>query len=366
MIVVLFLMSLAAACTSLEESVRELEAIHRAPVTLSAFAAADGRGEFMEYASALEEDDGDWDDVENPVEFCLDAVENIADGDFDSPWVRARAISVLAFTSRKSPSSLVRSSALRALSNLLSKEAAVFSTPEVPEKQPPWTERMDKVRWLRGRIDRDREAAQEKGRTPEERAEYLALIEAFGTLAGVRPLEAWSVLRSVVADLAPGETDPAALEAFAKTGARLETYVFYLVMADALGDRNEIVRYTAIDALFLFPMDTVQPLLELALDRNWFLRTVSVHKYPLQRIQILKHLFRRAESPEDLSLKILLAAAESLDKAESGVAPHAVDLFRKITGLNETEASFWQDWWVEYLSRNADRNRNTDREPGSE
>lgn len=332
---------LFSSCASYKEAVQSLEKIHREPVAVAPSAAPDMVHSFLEYASAVDED-GEWVKIEDPVDYCLTQIQTITDYDFQEEMDKSAAACILCMTANRSPSQLVRASAVRSLIVMLGPDAAKFTLSQVKADPKELEERLGKLKLLFdiGRTQGGREEAAQQ--------DYLATIMFFGRIRMDRAEVAWKLLKAVILDLGRHERDHAALSAFRSAAERMNRQAFFRTLLEAMADPSDVVRSMAVGALFLFPMDVIRPVLSSALEQNLYMQA------PVHRIEILKGLKEKAAGPRIMGFSLLDHTVNSLRSGHAGVVQHALNLLREVTGIQEDNPGFWIDWWRTYRIKHAD------------
>ncbi len=284
----------------------------------------------------------DGDAVDDPVEFCLEAIEDLGEGDFDDALEKAPAVRILCLTARRSPALLVRASAYRALRRLLARDAVHYRTPPLEAAPEDFAANLDRLRTLSA------ESRASGWVNTENFERYLTLIRYFSKVTLFDAAEALEVLQALVSSASVAPSDGEILTALRASLDLVVIPTFFLTPVAGLGDhKSEIVRQEAIDSLFLFPWEAVKGPLAANLEFNPMLRS------PQDRIHILCALKVIADRPETIGLKVLRHVAEGLKYVDPGVMYHSMDLFRTMTGLDEDDPAFWQAWWEDYLLKHA-------------
>jgi hypothetical protein len=134
----------------------------------------------------------------------------------------------------------------------------------------------------------------------------------------------------------------------------LNLQLLYLTILHGLRDPQEVVRDTALHCLFTFPMATIRRDLADLLDRNFYFTSYEMDKYPLHRILVSRKLKARVETPSDLGIRLLGHVGAGLKSAHAGISSHAVQIFQKITGIENDDPRFWDKWRAEYVLKHAD------------
>lgn len=344
----IFILLCLPACTSVPEVLRDLDAIHREPVVLSYQDEESRMGRFMEYASNVEED-GELEEVEDPVEYCLDCIQDLEEADFDSQVDRSVAVCTLSRTARRSPSRLVRASALKTLRNLFTlEEAKGFVRIRSGLDEQEFKEKAEELGAFY--------AGRGEGGTlnKAEKEACLLLIAHFSGLGDMRAETASMILNDLVIRFAPQEEDEQIRSAWEDTAQHLNIQLLYLTIFHTLRDPQEVVRETALHALFAFPLATIRRDLADLLDRNFYFNSREMDKYPLHRILISRKLRVRVETPSDLGIRLITHMGAGLKSAHAGVSSHAVKIFQKITGIENDDPRFWDKWRAEYVMKHAD------------
>jgi hypothetical protein len=326
------------ACASDWTAVSALEAVHkeRSPQAVQVDQAR--YAGFLEYATTFDEDE-----LEDPVDFCLDYIEELVDEEYAFETAKFEPVYVLCVLARRSPSKLVRTRSLRALRELYGDGTIPYELNTVRPR--PEDLESHALRLI---------ALVEEGEDPEARftvwqqfviseVEYLA-----SQSAGLNDA-AWNVLRRTSALVDARRIDADLLPDLEAAFRHLGQQIVFLAVHDAMVDPEEVVRQEAVALFFLFPWDAIDRSLSLSLERNLYL------KAPIQKILVLDRIKEKADRPEILDLKVMNYIIESLRyQAHAGVVHHGVQLLKRITGLEENDPGFWLIWWDEYLLEHAD------------
>ena len=382
--VILIVLFALGGCASSYESVLALKDAHRVPDEGETCITRQSRA-LLRYAEKISsQSEEEPIELEDPVSFCREQIENIAEADLSLPRLRGAAVYILSFTAVSSPSSLVRSEAYRALEKICKPQAKDFdaldpnTTPEewaalCKRWQAIWGDLPPKViesgypgvdeilsrrdsDMKGGRIKTSRRSAtvqmpvqngeEEK---PVATKEQIAAAEAFleefsGIIVGSSSI-AWDslALLTIVRPPAEGWIDERNL--YAKVIDTFIEQTFFLTTCESVFDASPTVSLAAADALFLFDFDDVDSLVRLRMERCYD---------PSLRMLILKNLSPLHLAPGDLGGKLMSSVRESLDFRDPGVVYHAVELFKNLTGIKENDPSFWRKWWSDHVVEFAD------------
>jgi hypothetical protein len=337
LIILLGLSCLAVSCASYQESLVALEVVHREPAMPPGGGENPMHSTFMEYADMVGEEV-----IDEPIEYCLDNISVIKDHSYGSEVEKNTALFVLDLTARRSPSQVVRSASVRAVRLLYTEDMEEYDPPTVEPEPEPFQKNMEQLRLLFNK------GAPPDGRTPEEEAEYVALIDYLGVLALDPQGAVWKEARWIFLELARNEESDEAEEAFESAARRLNDRAAFRLSFIGLIDPAEVVRQEAIDLFFLFPWDYIKPLMAASIDRNQYL------KAPTHSIHILMKLKLVAKDPETLGTAALgYAVKTATQSANPGAVFHAKALLKQVTGLDEDNPGFWINWWAEYLPEHA-------------
>jgi len=346
-LIILLLPFLIISCASYHESAGALRDIHKTPVIDSSLSKDNVQLNFMEYAPSIEID-GYSEEIEDPVGFCFDCLEDLTDYDFSDEFDKSCCVCILSMTSIKSPSMLVRARALQTLRTYFKEEdtAQLIIKRKLVDEQE-FENNLQNLLILHDKI------APDKGLNPEEKQFYLSLLRYFGSSGYLlRAGTSWKTLTALCScNLTALDEDLKA--AWNETLKQLNIQTFYNTVIDSFKDPEHLVRQTAISLFFLFPFNLTRPDLEGALQYNFYM--MSTEKYPMHRIQIIQELMARVKNPEELGLKLIGSIASNLGYSHSGVAHHATQLLSKITLIDNDDPLFWGAWWKEYLLKHADR-----------
>lgn len=328
-------------CSSYTESLKTLNEIHQTPASIDAPSENKGENRFLEYAGALVIDE-EVEEIEDPVELCLDCIEEIREEGADSEIERSRSLVVLSRCAIRSPSQIVRAAAMKALIHLFSEESLEnVKRPGLEVEKEALNRDLNLFMGLH-----DREVSPE-GLSDQEIEQYLKLANRFGDLRFLNAMSAWKTLDLLVVKTAAMARTQACVEIWEKVSRKMNIWTFYLTTLEATRDPSEVVRDTALSSFFLFPLEFFLEDLKLEIKYNYFLQA------PLHRIKITSNLLKMADKPEDIGLDIIKYVASDIKFAQSGVAHHSVALLKKLTGINEEDPEFWDAWWGEFLITHA-------------
>jgi len=371
-------------CSAPYESVLALEEIHRSPGEGETCITRQNRAVLRYAQEVFSDSDEDLVELEDPVSYCRDLIEEIGDADLSSPRMRGAAVYILAFTAVRSPSSLVRSEAYQALREICESDAKHFDAVDPNRTHEEWSDLCD--RWLTlwgdlppqgitstlpgveeikarrdqqlksGRIESSsRGGAAPRARENEEEgtgiasAEQIAgatpLLEEFGGIVVNSASIAWESLALLTVHRPPGAGWVDEKKLYAKAVDSLIGQTFFLSTCESVFDESPALSLLAADGLFLFDFDDMGSLLRLRMERCYD---------PPLRMLILKNLVALRLAPDVLGGKLMSAVRESLDFRDPGVVYHAVKLFRASTGISENDPSFWREWWSEHVVEFAD------------
>ena len=337
----LFFATCLFACASPYEDVFALRGIHRPLKKDEACVNKPAHGFFRFREAVPEEPGGDPEEVEDPVSFCLDRIENLSGFAFEPDRSGAAIVSVLCFTAERSPSALVRAAALKALGKLL-------DGLEPPAEEPPPREKgaekpQDLEKEWKTLLSSLPGGAEDL--PPGLRAEMDALLGSFAAVSFSSAREAWETLSLFSGENGFLEEDPALRKALASAVTAVAGRAFLLTLKDALFDTSPIVVREAVDALIPFPARDIMPSLA---------RLMAGCYDPLLRVHVLEALEERGLKPVDLGGEMMTQVRRSLDFTDAGVVYHAVELFKALTGMENDDPGFWKKWWSRYLTEHAD------------
>ncbi|MHC4941838.1 MAG: hypothetical protein ACYTG7_02350 [Planctomycetota bacterium] len=329
---------LFVSCASDWTAVSALEEVHkeRSPQAVQVDQAR--YAGFLEYATIFDEDE-----LEDPVAFCLDHIEDLAEEEYAYETEKFEPVFVLCVMARRSPSKLVRTRSLRALCDLAGHRIIPYemhTTSPAPEDVEAHLLRLNALL---------EEGEDQTARFTVWQQFVLTEMQFFGSLAMGHTDAVWNVMRkassTIDADRFDADLQPDLEAAF----QHLSQHIVFLAVHDAMVDPEEVVRQEAIILFFLFPWDAINKSLSLSLERNLYL------KAPLHKILVLEMIKDKKDRPEKLDLKVMNYIIESLRyQAHAGVVNHGVQLLKEITGLEENDPGFWLIWWDEYLLEHAD------------
>jgi hypothetical protein len=335
-LILLTLLAFTPSCASYKESVQALESIHQEPAAGPEAPSTAGREPFMQYAPLV----GD-EEVDDPVDFCLSAVEELEEHDYEDSLERAPAVHVLGLAALRSPSMLVRARSLRALPKILRQEAAgyrPFPAMAAPEDYRANLERLHEI--LQDRIMPGTMAG-------EDWEDYRSRIRYFGFAGVNRAAWAMEALGGLSRAEPFGARDPALSAIHREVVEALNLQAFFLAALEGLMDRESVVRTEAIEGLFVFPWESVRGPLAEHLEYNRLLAA------PEHRILIVRRLKALADRPETLGVKILGPVVQNLEYTHPGVLYHTVALLGQVTGIESDDPGIFKDWWEDYLPKHA-------------
>ena len=382
-LILIFLCALIG-CASPYESVVALEQIHRSPAEGEWCITSQSRTALRYVSEIFSGSDEDVVELDDPVSYCRELIEEITGADLSSPRLRGAAVYILAFTAVRSPSALVRSEAYQALRDICAPDAGRFDALDPNTTQEEWALLCE--RWLalwgdpppqtiksslpgvkeikarrgghlkRGRMEsswnrapmpRPGEEEEEKIRvaSAEQIADARALLEEFSRVIINSASIAWDSLALLTVHRPPAEGWVDEHGVYAKAVDSLIAQTFFLSTCESVFDTSPTLSLMAADGLFLFDFDDMGSLLRLRMERCYD---------PPLRMLILKRLVALRLAPDVLGGKLMSAVRESLDFRDPGVVYHAVELFQSSTAIKENDPSFWRKWWSEHVVEFAD------------
>ena len=320
------------ACTSFHEAVHTLEGLQKEPSEPDLVKEVDPIHEgYLVFTDRL-----NGKEVKKPEEEALDALEVIRDHGFDTNEERIDTLPLLCKTAGRSPAALVRAASFRTLDRVVGASLSRFRPPMLSARAEEYDARVRRLRALSA-----------EGSSQEERNFVEPLLVYFTKVSAQRAALALSALEALrlLDDLEKAEnTSDERLE---RTRLEVTLQAVLLTTLEGLRDRDRTVRLEAVNLLFRFPWETVR--LPLAENLEWNPYLLE----PAMRTRILRRLKAAADRPETVGLKVLKQVARGLDFADPAVLWRTVDLFRALTGLQESDPEFWRDWWKEYLLQHA-------------
>jgi hypothetical protein len=282
---------------------------------------------------------GGKEEIEDPVSFCRERIEELRVVREGTPLERGAAAYILGFVGSRSPSAVVRAEALKALRWICRDEAVSFrfSEPNVVDEE--WKASCEAWLTLMGP---DRAEADSPSSATTRAAELLAY---FGSLNGDSAWRAWETLAFLTVRSGHTELGSAVAEEMEEIIRRLMGQTFYLTVVEGIFDSSSLVVHEAVDGLFLFRPEDIRVPLALLVER--------CYDSPL-RIHILGKLAKSGFTPEDIGGRLMITVRDSLDFSDPGIVFHAVKLFESLTGIENDDPGFWKSWWAEYLRDHAD------------
>jgi hypothetical protein len=329
-------------CSGPEKAVFALEQIHRAPGPGESCLNRQGR-ELLRYNTEVVLEPGeDGDEVDDPVAFCLEWIEELGDA---SEWPlreKGAAVYILCYIGSRSPSALVRIEAFETLRSICGEVARGFRFQKPNLVGEEWLKRREE--WLA------MAAAESEKTLPgiEEENRLADLIGYFGALRCDSARQAWESLALLtVRGLSLGTGSALGAEIDGAIRALMGQAVF-MTAGEGLFDTSEFVVREAVDCFFLFHHeDTMAPLTELV-----------EHCYDgPTRIHIMDKLRAADLATGDLGVRLMIQVRESLDFSDPGVVFHAVQLMQELTGIPDDDPGFWRSWWSDYIREHADELR---------
>ncbi len=379
---ILILLCALIGCTAPYESVIALERIHCSPAEGATCITRQDRTALRYGSEIFTDSEEETVELDDPVSYCRELIEEIGDADLASPRLRGAAVYILAFSAVRSPSSLVRSEAYLALRKICEPEAKRFDAldpnttveewaalcerwqtlwgdlpPQVAKSNLPGVEEIKARRddhLKRGRVEsslkntpapRTNEEEEKKVVTEAQIAGATALLEEFSRIVVNSASIAWDSLALLTVHRPPAEGWVDKNDIYAKAVDSLIGQAFFLSTCESVFDQSPTLSLLAADGLFLFDFDDMGSLLRLRMERCYD---------PPLRMLILKNLVSLRLAPDVLGGKLMSAVRESLDFRDPGVVFHAVELFQGSTGITENDPSFWRKWWSEHVVEFAD------------
>jgi len=338
---------LFASCSTYRESVSALENVHREPVNRLVVSRSSKMPvmEYCPFAVVRGENIA----VEDPAGFCMEEIGKLAEYEYESDLDMSEAVYILCKTARRSPSQLVRATALKALRKILGNDAHVY----IPSHVIVGHEKLEAIlNTLRPRFvesEGNRETAAE---TDEE---YLAGIRRLGEISFSKADAAWKIIQMVFVNWAPLEKNSTAKTALEDAAARVNLNCFYLTTMESMTDPGGIVCAEAIENLFLFPWEAT------AMFVSAFLEADIYWNSPQCSIAILEKIEEFADSPEEIGLEVLTQVASLTSPMHAGVSYgvnyHALAVLKKATGIDKDDTEFWQKWCYDYRVKHAGEER---------
>lgn len=380
-ILVLFLVS----CSSPYESVVALQEVHRQPAEGETCITQQNRAA-LRYAKEITSDDEEGSvELEDPVSYCREQISGIGDASLSSPRLRGAAVYILSFTALRSPSSLVRTEAFKALEETCKNDTKKFVALDPNISVEEWKQLCERWRDLwgdmppvgvrssrpgvediktrrddhlkKGRLDSTwrsepplkahviAEEEEKKVASPEQIEQAGKLLEEFSTIIVDAAPVAWDSLALLTVVRPPGEGWEDETGLYARVIDSLIGQAFFLTTCEAAFDASPTASRQAAEALFHFDFDDMGSLLRLRMERCYD---------PPLRILILKNLGTLHLSPGDLGGKLMTSVRESLDFRDPGVVFHAVELFKNLTRIRENDPGYWRQWWSDHVVEFAD------------
>jgi hypothetical protein len=330
-----------AGCASPYEAIFALEQIHRLPDEGEACVNRPAQWLLRYRASVPDGPGGEEEEVEDPVSFCRDRIAELETAEFDSPREKGAAISVLCLITARSPASLVRADALRAIRLLCEEQVdSFFHSAEADIDKEAWADLC--ARW-KAFCKRESSTSLPLDRAAER--EMTALLDEFGETHFQFARHAWETLSLLTFRGTKVDAGPVVTERLDHVINELLPETVYLTAREALFDSSELVFREAAGTLLLFRIDDIMPHLT---------GRMEICYDPPLKIFLLRALAARSLTPTDLGGTMMAQVSASLDTINPGVVFHAVELFKSLTGIDNNDPHFWKEWWSEYLNEHAD------------
>ncbi len=330
-----------AGCASPYEAIFALEQIHRLP----------GKGEvcvnrpsqwLLRYQTSVPDGPGgEEEEVEDPVSFCRDWIEELESSEFDSPRELGAALSVLCLITVRSPAALVRADALKAIRSLCGEQVKSFAySDKTGVDKEAWTDLC--TRW-KAFCKRESQTPWTLGHPVEK--EMTTLLDEFSEHHFQLAEHAWETLSLLTFRGTKIDAGPVATSRLDHVINALLPEAVFLTAREALFDTSELVIREATEILFLFRIDDLLPPLTVRME--------LCYETPL-KIFFLRKLAVPSLTPTDLGGPMMAQVSKSLDMIDPGVVFHAVELFKSLTGIDNNNPHFWKEWWSDYLNEHAD------------
>jgi|GEM_PF-3362585 len=344
-LLILFTVFLIGGCSSVGDPYLLLPEVHRTPdegeVCLNR-----PRQETLRYRRTLiiESDEEEAEEIDDPVEFCRDLIEKLAEGEYDLIEDQAAVVQILCFTASRSPAALVRSDALRTLQLVAGRNLQDFRYYEPEAEEEVWDEQAWTVKrdwWLRILDEHATDGGELSG---DLAGQVLSALEAFRDLRCDSAQRAVEALDLLTQPRAPFDRNITAQLALEEAMVSLMDQALYLTAWGALADSSDYVVWEGINLLGRFPPSETMTPLTMLMRR--------CYKAPL-RIHVLKRLKSDALPPAGLG-PMLTHVRNSLDFSDPGVVFHAVELFKTLFDSDNSDPGYWRGWWSEYLLQHAE------------
>jgi len=284
---------------------------------------------------------GEEEEVDDPVSYCRDWIEELESADFGSTREMGAAVSILCLITVRSPASLVRADALKALRVLCGRQVEDFDySGSEGFDRDAWADLC--TRW-RAFCKRESEKSLLPGQ-PAER-EMTALLDEFSGHHFLFAEHSWETLSLLTFRGIEIDAGTALSGRLDQVIESLLPEALFLTALEALADSSELVVREAAETLFLFRIDDILPpltaLMEICYD-------------PPLRIFLLQKLAARSLTPTDLGGTMMAQISNSLETIDPGIVFHAVELLKSLTGIDNNNPHFWAKWWSDYLNEHAD------------
>lgn len=330
---VCFLFLFLASCTSLDESIDALWEIH-SPHDKDSILVERKYGRFLTYTDTIGEKT-----INDPVDFCLEHIEDIADASLSREITRFKAIHALSLSALRSPAAKVRCSAVRSMRKIYSEQVTRYQRSVQATEPDLYAEKYGRMVEIFN-----------SKRIPESAPdvwmdEYLPLLQYFTIHRPIRLDYLWQVISELFKHVPVADLDDPMIEAFNEAALRLGTQLTLLTVHQAQMDPDAQVRQEAIDLFFLFPWETV---------RFYLPEWADYLQAPSHQIKIMDHILDKKDRPDTIDVAVVSVARKVLlNSINAGEHFHAIRLLQTLTGKKEAERDFWIDWCKQFVLEHA-------------